>query len=208
LRFENDIEVGEEIVLISTKGEAIAVAIAQMTTAQMATCDHGVVAKLKRVIMERDLYPKRWGLGPQALQKKKMVKEGKLDKHGRVTDDTPQEWKKSYVDYNGKDAPAAAAVTPAKPTAAAAATTDADADKSEKKKKKKEAEAAAAAAAAQEPAEEDEAAKAARKAEKKKRKEAEAAAAATAAAGEGMCLHFGLCFMVARACEFIAHLSE
>ena len=75
LRFENDIEVGEEVVLISTKGEAIAVAIAQMTTAQMATCDHGVVAKLKRVIMERDLYPKRWGLGPQALQKKKLVKE-------------------------------------------------------------------------------------------------------------------------------------
>ena len=70
MRFENEIEVGEEIVLISTKGEAVATAIAQMTTAQMATCDHGVVAKLKRVIMERDLYPKRWGLGPQALQRK------------------------------------------------------------------------------------------------------------------------------------------
>ena len=35
LRFENDIEVGEEIVLISTKGEAIATGIAQMTTAQV-----------------------------------------------------------------------------------------------------------------------------------------------------------------------------
>ena len=40
------------------------VAIALMTTAVIATCDHGVVAKLKRVIMERDTYPRKWGLGP------------------------------------------------------------------------------------------------------------------------------------------------
>ena len=39
-------------------------AIAQMTTAMLATCDHGVVAKTKRVIMERDSYPCQWGLGP------------------------------------------------------------------------------------------------------------------------------------------------
>ena len=49
---------------------AIAVAIAQMTTAVMATVDHGVVAKIKRVIMERDVYPRRWGLGPMAQRKK------------------------------------------------------------------------------------------------------------------------------------------
>ena len=30
------------------------------------TCDHGVVAKIKRVIMDKDLYPRRWGLGPRA----------------------------------------------------------------------------------------------------------------------------------------------
>lgn len=35
LRFDNDIEVAQEIVLITTKGEAVAVAIAQMTTAQV-----------------------------------------------------------------------------------------------------------------------------------------------------------------------------
>ncbi len=40
------------------------VAIALMTTAVIATCDHGVVAKIKRVIMERDTYPRKWGLGP------------------------------------------------------------------------------------------------------------------------------------------------
>lgn len=66
LRFADDIDVGNEVVLMTTKGEAIAVAIAQMTTSVMATCDHGIVAKIKRVIMERDAYPRRWGLGPMA----------------------------------------------------------------------------------------------------------------------------------------------
>ena len=54
LRFADEIELNDEAVLMTTKGEAIAVAIAQMTTAVMATVDHGVVAKIKRVIMERD----------------------------------------------------------------------------------------------------------------------------------------------------------
>lgn len=53
-----DIELHEEVVLITTKGEAIAIGIAQMTTVELTTCDHGVVAKVKRCIMERDLYPR------------------------------------------------------------------------------------------------------------------------------------------------------
>ncbi|TDH72307.1 hypothetical protein CCR75_000756 [Bremia lactucae] len=89
LRFADDIDVGEEVVLMTTKGEAIAVAIAQMTTAVMATCDHGVVAKIKRVIMERDTYPRRWGLGPMAQKVKGMVKEGKIGKYGKVNENTP-----------------------------------------------------------------------------------------------------------------------
>jgi len=71
LRYEEGIEVGEEVVLMTTKGEAIALAIAQMATADIACCDHGVVAKIKRVIMERDTYPRKWGLGPRAAEKKK-----------------------------------------------------------------------------------------------------------------------------------------
>jgi H/ACA ribonucleoprotein complex subunit 4 len=63
LRFENDIEVGKEIVAMSTKGEAIAVMVAQMTTAVIASVDHGVVAVIKRVVMERDTYKVRWGMG-------------------------------------------------------------------------------------------------------------------------------------------------
>jgi H/ACA ribonucleoprotein complex subunit 4 len=48
LRFESGIDINQEVVLMSTKGEAIALAYAQMTTAEMATVDHGVVAKIKR----------------------------------------------------------------------------------------------------------------------------------------------------------------
>jgi len=100
LRYEADICIHEEVVLMTTKGEAIALAIAQMSTVELATCDHGVVAKVKRCIMERDTYPRRWGLGPVALQKKKMVKDGKLGKHGEKLDGvTPAEWNRDYVDY-------------------------------------------------------------------------------------------------------------
>jgi len=70
LRFADDVNVDEEVVLMTTKGEAIALGIAQMTTSVMATVDHGVVAKIKRVIMERDTYPRRWGLGPVASKKR------------------------------------------------------------------------------------------------------------------------------------------
>jgi H/ACA ribonucleoprotein complex subunit 4 len=87
LRFADDIAVGDEVVLMSTKGEAIATGIAQMTTSVMATVDHGVVAKIKRVIMERDTYPRRWGLGPVAAKKKAMVAAGQLDKKGRPVGD-------------------------------------------------------------------------------------------------------------------------
>lgn len=99
LRFESGIDVNEEIVLITTKGEGIAVAISQMNTAEMATCDHGVIAKIKRVIMERDTYPRRWGLGPKAQEKKKMIKDEKLDKFGRATEATPATWKADYADF-------------------------------------------------------------------------------------------------------------
>jgi len=34
-----------------------------MSTVELSSCDHGTVAKVKRCIMERDLYPRRWGLG-------------------------------------------------------------------------------------------------------------------------------------------------
>ncbi|ODN81684.1 centromere/microtubule-binding protein CBF5 [Cryptococcus amylolentus CBS 6039] len=106
LRYEADIEVNEEVVLMTTKGEAIAIGIAQMSTVDLASCDHGVVAKVKRCIMNRDLYPRRWGLGPKAQEKKKMIKKGELDKYGKPIDGvTPKDWSKGYIDYNVDDAP-------------------------------------------------------------------------------------------------------
>merc|ERR1712070_670724 len=102
LRFASEIEVNEEVVLMTTKGEAIALGIAEMTTAVMATVDHGVVAKIKRCIMERDTYPRKWGLGPMAQQKKKLIAEGKLGKYGKPNENTPATWNKGYVDHSTK----------------------------------------------------------------------------------------------------------
>lgn len=98
-RFENGIEKDEVVVLISTKGEAVAIAYAEMTTSQMATHEHGIVTRSKRVIMDRDTYPRRWGLGPIAAKKKTMVRDNLLDKYGKPNANTPKEW--YYVDYAG-----------------------------------------------------------------------------------------------------------
>jgi len=59
-----------------------------MTTAVMATCDHGVVVRIKRVVMDRDMYPRKWGLGLRASMKKKLIADGKLDKHGKPNENT------------------------------------------------------------------------------------------------------------------------
>lgn len=135
----------------------------------MTTCDHGVVAKVKRNIMERDLYPRRWGLGPTALEKKKLKADGKLDKFGRTNEATPSQWKDGYKDYSAAaesaagEAPKAALPAPeAAPAPAAAAPAEADEDS---KKRKKEDESP-----------EDKAERKRRKAEKKAAKEAKKAA--------------------------------
>lgn len=98
-------------------------AIALMSTAEMMTCDHGFCAKIKRVVMSRDVYPRKWGLGPKvrhcpeftwgfsfkvcvncilvhpilkALRKKQLVAEGKLGKFGKILETTPAEIKNEY----------------------------------------------------------------------------------------------------------------
>merc|ERR1711865_519041 len=92
LRFENGIEIGQEVVAMTTKGEAIAILIAQMTTAVMSSVDHGVVAVIKRVVMERDTYNMRWGFGPRASDKKKLILAGKLNEKGKPNEKTPKSW--------------------------------------------------------------------------------------------------------------------
>jgi len=149
LRYDDAIELGQEIVVCTTKGEAICLAIAQMTTATMASCDHGVVAKIKRVIMERDTYPRKWGLGPKATIKKDMIKKGQLDKYGKPNENTPGDWRNSYVDYNIKTEPVDTSTTAAikiEPesvkkrkalSSSDESAVDNKAEKKEKKKKKK-----------------------------------------------------------------------
>jgi len=122
LRFEKGIEIHEEVVLMTTKGEAIALAYAQMSAVEMSSCDHGVVAKIKRVIMERDLYPRRWGMGPVATEKKKMKEAGTLDKFGRPNEKTPAKWNAEYKDFNRSDVDGASAPVPETTSTAGALT--------------------------------------------------------------------------------------
>jgi len=98
LRYSSNINVGSECVIISTKGEAIAVAIAQMTSSEIYSSDHGIAAKTKRVVMDRDTYPVRWKLGPRASRKKHLMSVGLLDKKGKPTPETPTDWISYYID--------------------------------------------------------------------------------------------------------------
>jgi H/ACA ribonucleoprotein complex subunit 4 len=148
LRYESGIEIGKEIVLVSTKGEAIAIAIASMTTSTIATCDHGIVARTKRVIMERDVYERKWKLGPFAKKKEGLKAAGKLDKFGRVNEATPEAWKLLFGEPDqatsvaavasklgvSKEAPAVAAAPAAKK---AAKVVEEDEESEEEKPKKK-----------------------------------------------------------------------
>jgi len=139
LRYESNIEVGEQVVLMSTKGEAIALAIAQMTTSTIATCDHGIVTRTKRVILDRDIYEKKWKLGPFSKKKTELKEQGKLDKYGRMTDSTPEAWKLLF----GDDAKAttvkevAKAVSNGKSAEAVPAEEEAEPKKEKKSKKAK-----------------------------------------------------------------------
>jgi H/ACA ribonucleoprotein complex subunit 4 len=103
LRYANDISVGDEVVIITTKGEAVAVAIAQMTSSEIYSCDHGVVAKTKRVIMDKELYPQRWGIGPRATRKKYLISVGMLDEKGKPNPQTPRDWVEYYVDESNNN---------------------------------------------------------------------------------------------------------
>merc|ERR1712151_1074645 len=73
LRFEEGIEINEQVVIMTTKGEAVAMGVAQMNTTMLVSYDHGPVAKIKTVIMNRDTYPMRWGFGPVAQLRKKLM---------------------------------------------------------------------------------------------------------------------------------------
>uniref|UniRef100_A0A803LZR8 Dyskerin-like domain-containing protein n=1 Tax=Chenopodium quinoa TaxID=63459 RepID=A0A803LZR8_CHEQI len=124
----------KRLVVKDSAGEAIALGIAEMTTVVMATCDHGIVAKIKRVIMDRDTYPRKWGLGPRASMKKKLIAEGKLDKHGKPNEQTPAEWARNVVLPTGGDSMIASIAAAAEPAEAEDVVVE---GKKEKKSKRK-----------------------------------------------------------------------
>jgi len=134
LRFSEGVEVNSQVVMITAKGEAVAIGNAQMTSSEIASVDHGVVAKTKRVIMERDTYPRKWGLGPTASEKKKLIAAGKLDKHGKKNDKTPAEWDTKQPSLDKKESS-----TPSTPTVKVEpGTNGGEKPKKKKKKEKKE----------------------------------------------------------------------
>ena len=97
LRYSSDIENGEEVVLMTTKGEAIAVGTATMTSQQIFSVDHGIAAKIKRVIMDKNTYPRCWGMGPRATRKKVLKSSGLLDEKGKPNASTPKDWISFYI---------------------------------------------------------------------------------------------------------------
>jgi len=62
LSLETDINKGDGVALFTLKGEAVAVAQAQMTSREMLESKTGIVALTERVIMEPGTYPKAWKL--------------------------------------------------------------------------------------------------------------------------------------------------
>jgi len=62
LALETEINKGETVALFSLKGEAVAVAVAELTSREMLASKTGIVARTERVIMEPGTYPKAWKL--------------------------------------------------------------------------------------------------------------------------------------------------
>jgi H/ACA ribonucleoprotein complex subunit 4 len=73
ISLETDIDQGDDVAVFTLKGEAIALAKAQMKSAEMLASQRGIVAKTERVIMEPGTYPRAWKLTekrPDPLKRK------------------------------------------------------------------------------------------------------------------------------------------
>lgn len=103
LRFDGNIKKDEVIVIVTTKGEAVALGIAEMSSDEILKADHGFAAKVKRVIMDRGTYPKCWGKGPVGLEKRRMIKQGLLTEKGKANEKTPENWVRKYLEGKLKE---------------------------------------------------------------------------------------------------------
>lgn len=73
LSLETDISKGDEVALFTMKGEAVAIAKADMSSKEMLASENGIVARTERVIMEPGIYPRAWKLA----EKDAFTKEAK-----------------------------------------------------------------------------------------------------------------------------------
>ena len=62
ISLQTDINRGDGVALFTLKGEAVAIAQADMTSTEMLASKSGIVAATERVIMEPGTYPKAWKL--------------------------------------------------------------------------------------------------------------------------------------------------
>jgi len=63
LSVESGIQKGSLVALMTLKGEAVALGKSKLVTEEILNTNHGVVANLERVLMERGIYPKVWKTG-------------------------------------------------------------------------------------------------------------------------------------------------
>lgn len=62
LKYDKDFDTNSIVVLITAKGEAVALAKPLVSSCQLGDMERGIITSTKRVIMEKDLYPKVWGI--------------------------------------------------------------------------------------------------------------------------------------------------
>jgi H/ACA ribonucleoprotein complex subunit 4 len=101
MAYSDNIKPGDDLVVMTTKGEAVALCVALVGSSQMGVLQNNYVCRLKRVIMDRDEYPKAWGKGAVATQKKQLQAAGKLGKHGEPIESTPAEYRKLHEAFHG-----------------------------------------------------------------------------------------------------------
>lgn len=63
LSIETGVSKGALVAIFTLKGEAVALATAEASTEEILKMDHGVVARVKRVLMPRGTYPRCWKSG-------------------------------------------------------------------------------------------------------------------------------------------------
>ncbi|KAI9672219.1 MAG: centromere/microtubule-binding protein cbf5 [Alyxoria varia] len=112
VKFEREIKIREEVVMVTEKGEAVCIAWALVAGSVIENMDHGSVAKIKRNLMERHTYGRVWGRGPHALEKKRLRQDGAIDPVGRPLpealsyikdkDERNKKWFETYSHIDGQ----------------------------------------------------------------------------------------------------------